>query len=410
MNDAHPLRETPLAALHEHCGARWMPFAGWRMSAQYAPGALAEHRHCRVAASLFDVSHMGQILLHGSEVPQALESLSPTSLLKLRPGRQTYSLLLNQDGGIVDDCMMARLKEDVWWLIVNASRTEEDWKLLQELEAGFDVRAERLAERALIALQGPQARQVLGRLTPEATDMYFNDLRELSIASVPCWVACSGYTGEDGFEISCASDQAEHLAKALLEHEEVEPAGLVARDSLRLEAGLCLYGADMDDSVSPVEAGLRWLISASRRSPQGSSFPGSQRVLTELASAPFRERIGLVSPDRTPVRSGALLWPATMPLERANQLLDDWQPSDTASIPQELPQDCLGIVTSGSFSPALSRPIAMALAKPQASWPATDCYAVVRGKQVRLQVQKMPVVPARQRRKPSVKPPPKAGS
>jgi aminomethyltransferase len=388
-----PLRETPLADLHRALGARMVPFAGHAMPVQYAggpvAGILAEHRHTREAAGLFDVAHMGQAVLAGPDAAAALEGLVPADLAELAPGRLRYTQLTDDAGGILDDLMVIRPTEgalsdwaeaagaaagdEALLLVVNAATKDADMAHIAGRLAG---RAHLLAldARALLALQGPAAAAVLGRLaTPAALDgLRFLDWRPLALDGIGAWVSRSGYTGEDGFEISLPAGEAEALARRLLAEPEVAMIGLGARDSLRLEAGLCLYGQDIDRTTSPVEAGLSWSIGRRRRREGG--FPGARRILAELADGPPRRRVGLLADGRQPVRAGA-------------DVTDD--AGRTA-----------GRVTSGGFSPTLERPVAMALVDSAHAAPGTALAAVARpGRSPQpATVAPLPFVPPRYRR------------
>jgi aminomethyltransferase len=279
------LRCTPLYDLHVALGARMVPFAGYAMPVQYHSGIIAEHLHTRAKAGLFDVSHMGQIRLHGDAAPDALEALVPGDLAALRPGQMRYTLLLNDAGGILDDLMVTRT-DDGLLLVVNAARKDADLAHLQEYLAGR-VAIEPRFDRALLALQGPTAAAVLSRLTTAGVErMPFMTGAELSVAGIRCFVTRSGYTGEDGFELSVAADEAVRLAELLLAEPEVAPSGLGARDTLRLEAGLCLYGHDIDETTTPVEAGLAWTLGKRRRAE--GNFPGAAIILKQLAAGPAR--------------------------------------------------------------------------------------------------------------------------
>lgn len=384
---------TPLYRLHAELGARLTDFHGWELPLSYPEGILAEHKGCRESAGLFDVSHMGQFLLRGPDAAAVLERVAPVNVqgaLGLKPGRQTYAVLTLQDGGILDDCMIARLPDGDFWMVVNAARADLDWAAVQEAASGLDLRVQRLADRALIALQGPGAAAVAAGLEPELASMYFNDVRQLRLAGCDCTVARSGYTGEDGFEISVPADGAEQLARALLDGGQVHPCGLGARDTLRLEAGLCLYGQDLDESTGPVEAGLAWTIAKARR-PGGAregGFPGAGEILRQLEQGAPRSRIGLVGQTRQPVRAGAQLW---MP----DDLPDGEVGDGSAAAPK-----ALGSVTSGTFSPSLQRPIAMAYIRGDAPAQGASLATLVRGRRLLLQAHLLPFVPARHRRKP----------
>jgi aminomethyltransferase len=364
--DADTLRTTPLHALHREEGARMVPFAGWEMPVQFE-GTLAEHLWTRAHAGLFDVSHMGQIRLPG-DAAVALERLVPQSLLGLAPGRQRYAFFTDEAGGVLDDLMVAA-RPDGLFVVVNAARAEAD---LAHLRTGLpELAALPLTDRALLALQGPEAEAALARLAPEAAGMRFMDHRELDSAHGALWVSRSGYTGEDGFEISLPAEAAEGFARALLAMEEVRPIGLGARDSLRLEAGLCLYGADIDETTSPVEAGLGWAIQKVRR-PGGAragGFPGAARILRELEEGPARRRVGLRPEGRAPMRAGVPLF----------------ETEDAA--------EALGHVTSGGFGPSLGAPIAMGYVPAALAEPGTRLFGEVRGRRLPATVTALPFHP-----------------
>ncbi len=319
-------KSVPLDALHRALGARMVPFAGYTMPLQYGEGIIAEHRQCRERAALFDVSHMGQAVLRGAAAAAAFERLVPSEIAALPAGRQRYTVLLNEAGGIRDDLMVARLDADRLFLVVNASRKDGDFVLLADKANPWAL--EVLHDRALLALQGPLAAAALARLAPEAAALPFMGMAEIAVAGTPAMVTRSGYTGEDGFEISVAADQAETLARKLLEQPGVGPAGLGARDSLRLEAGLCLFGNDIDELTTPVEAGLAWVIGKRRR--ERWDFPGAAAIRDQLQHGTHRHRVGISLEGRAPARAGAEIVAA----------------DGTAA----------GTVTSGGFSPTLERP------------------------------------------------------
>jgi len=365
------LRTTPLHALHLELGARMVPFAGYSMPVQYPAGLLAEHKHTRSAVGLFDVSHMGQLRLVGADAAAAFESLMPVDVIDLPVGRQRYGLLLNEAGGIIDDLMFVRRESDIF-VIVNGACKEGDIAHIQT-RIGQRCAVQPLPEQALLALQGPQAAAALARLAPEVQKLVFMTGMDVHIAGCDCFVTRSGYTGEDGFEISLPAAQAETLARALLAQPEVQPIGLGARNSLRLEAGLCLYGNDIDTHTTPVEAGLQWAIQKVRRTggARAGSFPGAERVLAQLdGRVPLtRQRVGLVATERVPVREHA-------PLENMDG-------------------QTIGEVTSGLLSPTLNQPIAMGYVQPDYAALDTKVFAMVRGKPVPMRVSAMPFVPTR---------------
>jgi aminomethyltransferase len=376
---ASVLKHTPLYALHLDMGARMAPFAGYNMPIQYAPGVLKEHLHTRVAAGLFDVSHMGQIELRPrsgrmADAAQALERLVPVDVLGLRPGRQRYAFFTNGSGGIIDDLMIGQCGDHLA-LIVNASRKDVDQPHLRD--ALLDVCAvDVLENRALLALQGPAAEAVLARLAPSCASMRFMDIRPVLIAGANCLVSRSGYTGEDGFEISVPARDAEKLARTLLQNAAVTLIGLGARDSLRTEAGLCLYGSDIDESTTPVEAALEWAIQKIRRrsGARAGNFPGADVVLEQLERGAPRCRVGLKPRERTPVRAGVLLY-------------------TDASASQSV-----GTVTSGTFGPSAAGPVAMGYVPSVMSAPNTLLFADVRGNRLPVEVTELPFVPHRYKR------------
>ena len=368
------LLTTPLHALHLELGARMVPFAGYAMPVQYAAGLLHEHRHTRQAAGLFDVSHMGQITLRGAEAAAALESLIPMDVLGLGLHRQRYGLLLADDGGILDDLMFVRRDDDLY-LVVNGACKHAD---LAHLQARIGARCSVTAqfERALLALQGPLAAQALQRLLPGVERLVFMSGMPAAWQGAELYVTRSGYTGEDGFEISLPAEAAEAFARALLAQPEVLPAGLGARNSLRLEAGLCLYGQDIDRTTTPVEAGLAWAIQKVRRSggERAGGFAGAERVLAQLdgRAEVARRRVGLKALQRIPVREPA-------PLQT----------------PDGTP---VGRVTSGLLSPTLDAPIAMGNVASAHAAVGTPLHAIVRDKAVPMEVVPMPFVAPRYHR------------
>jgi aminomethyltransferase len=362
---ADSLLETPLAALHRELGGRMVPFAGYEMPVQYPAGILTEHLHCRAAASLFDVSHMGQAELVGDGAAAALERVTPADVQILKPGRQKYGLLTTAEGGILDDFMVANLGDRLF-LVVNASRKHVDLPYIETaLPAGVTLRA--LTDRALIALQGPRAVAAVATLAPGIAELGFMGIGAFTIAGAAVLVSRSGYTGEDGVEISVAAEQAESLARALLALPGVMPAGLGARDSLRLEAGLCLYGNDIDETTSPVEAALTWTIGKRRR--MAGDFPGAARVAQDLADGTKRLRVGLKPEGRQPARGHT-------PIHA---------PGGAA----------IGEITSGGFGPSLNGPMAMGYVAREHAADGTALDLMVRGKAVPARVAPMPFVPHR---------------
>src|SRR5438445_2441936 len=308
-----PLKRTPLHALHVARGGKMVPFAGYDMPVQYAAGVLREHLHTRSSTGLFDVSHMGQIALHPKsgkveDAALALERLVPQDVLGVAPGRQRYAQFTNDQGGILDDLMVANFGSHLFLVVNAACKAEDEAHLRASLSDACVI--EPLADRALIALQGPKAESVLAKLCADAPAMRFMDAGPRRVAGIDCFVSRSGYTGEDGFEISVPAEQAEILARALLEHSDVLPIGLRARDSLRLEAGLCLYGHDIDITTTPVEGALEWSIQKSRRAggARAGGFPGADHILPQLEKGAPRRRVGLRPEGRAPVREGAPLF------------------------------------------------------------------------------------------------------
>ncbi len=367
-----PLLVTPLHAAHVAAGAKMVPFAGYDMPVQYPLGVLGEHNWTRQNAGLFDVSHMGQAYVKGPDhatTARALEALMPADILNLKPGQQRYSQLLAEDGGIIDDLMVTRqadpAEDGTLILVVNAACKEGDYAhIAARLPAG--VTLVRRDERALLALQGPKAAAVLERLAPGAAAMGFMAAGPMTVAGLDAFVSRSGYTGEDGYEISVEAKDAEALSAALLAEPEVKWIGLGARDSLRLEAGLCLYGHDIDLTTSPIEGGLNWSIQKRRRLEGG--FPGAARIQKELAEGPARIRVGLIPEGRAPAREGA-------------EIVD---PATGATI---------GKVTSGGFGPTLGGPLAMGYVPAGLAKPGTPLELVVRGRALPAKVAAMPFVP-----------------
>jgi glycine cleavage system T protein (aminomethyltransferase) len=370
----HQLKRTPLHALHVASGGKMVPFAGYDMPVQYATGVLREHLHTRNSAGLFDVSHMGQIVLRPKsgrveDAASALERLVPQDILGVMPGRQRYAQFTNDAGGILDDLMVANFGSTLF-LVVNAACKAEDEA---HLRAGLsDVcLVEPLVDRALIALQGPKAESVLARFCDDAASMRFMDAGPRRIDGIDCFVSRSGYTGEDGFEISVPAEHAERLARTLLADSDVLPIGLGARDSLRLEAGLCLYGHDIDTTTTPVEAALEWSIQKSRRNAgaRAGGFPGANKILSQLETGAPRRRVGLRPEGRAPVREGAALF------------------SDAAS---SVP---IGAVTSGGFGPSLNAPVAMGTLSSAQAAAGALVFAELRGQRLPLRIAPMPFVP-----------------
>lgn len=368
------LKITPLHALHVKRGGKMVPFAGYDMPVQYAAGVLKEHLHTRQNAGLFDVSHMGQIRLRAKsgrveDAALALERIVPQDIVAVAPGRQRYAQFTNEDGGILDDLMVANFGDHLF-LVVNAACKADDEAHLRAKLSG-DCIVEPLPDRALIALQGPKAESALAKLGADVSAMKFMDTGPRRIGAFDCFVSRSGYTGEDGFEISVPAEQAEALASALLDNPDVLPIGLGARDSLRLEAGLCLYGHDIDTATTPVDAALEWSVQKSRRNggARAGGFPGADKILSQFDKGAPRRRVGLKAEGRAPVREGAMLF------------------ADAAS------SESIGKVTSGGFGPSLNAPVAMGYLPSSLSAVGTTVFAEVRGQRLPLQVAAMPFVP-----------------
>ena len=365
------LLKTPLHALHLELGARMVPFAGYDMPVQYPLGVMKEHLHTREQAGLFDVSHMGQIRLTGANAAKALETLVPVDIIDLPVGMQRYAMFTNEQGGILDDLMVANLGNDELFLVVNAACKDQDLAHLRQPIGDQGTIEPLFEERALLALQGPAAVKVLARLAPQVSKMTFMQFATLRLLGVDCYVSRSGYTGEDGFEISVPAANAESLARSLLAETEVQAIGLGARDSLRLEAGLCLYGHDMNADTTPIEASLLWAISKARRADgaRAGGFPGADRIFTQQQAGVSRKRVGLLPQERTPVREGA-------------EIVDEHG-------------TVIGSVCSGGFGPTLGGPLAMGYLDSAFVTLDTEVSALVRGKKVPLRVSKMPFVPQR---------------
>lgn len=370
------LRTTPLTEAHVALGAKMVEFAGYSMPVQYPEGVLKEHLWCREHAGVFDVSHMGQARLRGVSPLSAFEEVTPSDFIGLKAGKQRYSVLLNRQGGIIDDLMAARpvapdgSGDDGLFVVVNGACKDNDFRVIDD-ELAPQVTIERLEDRALIALQGPKAQDVLKRHLPEAAAMVFMDARLLHGFGVDLIVSRSGYTGEDGYEISVPAHAAVSVWNQLLADEHVKPIGLGARDSLRLEAGLPLYGHDLDETVSPIEGDLAFAVSRKRRDAR--DFPGAARIARELADGPARIRVGLKVTEGAPAREGAEI-------------------ADAAG-------NVIGKVTSGGFSPVLRQGIALGFVPPSHSEPGTQLAVIVRGKPQKAEVVKTPFVPHRYIRK-----------
>lgn len=368
------LQRTPLHDLHVSLGAKMVPFAGYEMPVQYPAGVLKEHLHTRQKVGLFDVSHMGQIALHSKaggigEIALALEMVVPQDFVTLSVGRQRYAQFTNESGGILDDLMVANFGDHLFVVVNAACKTADESHLRAHLSDSCLI--ESLSDRALLALQGPKAEAVMAKLCPESATMRFMDATPRKVANFDCFVSRSGYTGEDGFEISVLADQAEQLAKIILQDPDVLPVGLGARDSLRLEAGLCLYGHDIDETTTPVEAALEWSIQKSRRAggARAGGFLGAEKILDQFANGAGRRRIGLRPEGRAPIREGAPLFVS------------------------QSSADQIGSVTSGSFGPSINAPMAMGYVRTSLVSNGSQIFGEVRGQRVPLKVAAMPFVP-----------------
>lgn len=367
---SNSLLTTPLHAVHVELDAKMVPFAGYDMPVQYPLGVKKEHLHTRQAAGLFDVSHMGQLRLHGVDAAAALERLVPVDVIDLPVGKQRYAIFTNPQGGILDDLMVANLGDHLFLVVNAACKAQDIAHLTAHLPAGVEL--EVLEDRALLALQGPKAAMILAQWQPAVEQMRFMDIQNLSINGIECIVSRSGYTGEDGFEISVPADQAVVFAQALAEHPDVEWIGLGARDSLRLECGLCLYGHDLDETTTPVEASLLWAIQPVRRigGERAGGFPGAEIILKQIESKQVaRKRIGLVGQTKAPVREGTELFDA-----EGNKV---------------------GIVTSGTVGPTAEQPISMGYVRADLAVIGHELFAEVRGKMLPMTIEKMPFVPQR---------------
>lgn len=372
--DESPLLRTPLHALHVARGGKLVPFAGYEMPVQYAAGVLREHLHTRTSAGLFDVSHMGQIALRPKsgdvkDAALALERLVPQDIVAIALGRQRYAQFTNADGGILDDLMVANFGDHLFLVVNAACKAADEAHLRTNLSDTCVI--DSLADRALVALQGPKAESALAKLCADVTSMRFMDAGPRNVDGIAAFVSRSGYTGEDGFEISVPADQAEALVTRLLENSDVLPIGLGARDSLRLEAGLCLYGHDIDTTTTPVEGALEWSVQKSRRAggARAGGFPGADKILAQFASGATRRRVGLLPEGRAPVREGALLF------------------ADAAA------SEPVGKVTSGGFGPTLNAPVAMGYLPTALAANGTQIFAEVRGQRLPLKVAPTPFVP-----------------
>ncbi|WP_315831611.1 glycine cleavage system aminomethyltransferase GcvT [Bradyrhizobium prioriisuperbiae] len=369
----HPLKRTPLYALHLARGGKMVPFAGYDMPVQYAPGVLKEHLHTRAAAGLFDVSHMGQLRLRPKsgkleDAARALERLVPQDIVGIALHRQRYAQFTNERGGVLDDLMVANFGDHLFLVVNAACKDDDEAHLRAHLSDTCEI--ESLPDRALIALQGPKAADVLAPLSPATAALRFMNAGPQQVMGIACYVSRSGYTGEDGFEISVPADKAEALATALLDHNDVLPIGLGARDSLRLEAGLCLYGHELDVATTPVEAALEWSIQKARRTggARAGGFPGADVILKQLAHGAPRRRVGLLADGRAPVREGAQLF-----------------------VEQDDPA-AAGYVSSGGFGPSKIAPVAMGYLPAAFATEGTTVFADVRGQRLPMRVAPMPFI------------------
>ncbi len=364
------LNKTALFDLHVELGAKMVPFAGYEMPVQYPLGVKKEHLHTRQQAGLFDVSHMGQVKLSGANAAAALETLVPVDIIDLPVGKQRYALFTNTDGGIMDDLMVANYGDWIY-VVVNAACKEQDIAHMRA-NLGEGVTLEVLDDRELIAIQGPAAAAALARIQPDVASMVFMDSREMSIDGVDCIISRSGYTGEDGYEISIPSAETERLTRLFLAQPEIEAIGLGARDSLRLESGLCLYGHDLDNATTPLEGSLIWAISPCRRAggERAGGFPGADKILDQISNKNWtRKRVGLLGEGRAPIREGAELFDAN--------------------------DNKIGIVTSGTYGPTIEAPVAMGYVETAFSALDTQVFAEVRGKKLPMTVSRMPFIEQR---------------
>ena len=369
MSDTADLLQTPLYDLHVSLGAKMVPFAGYAMPVQYPSGVKGEHLHTRDKAGLFDVSHMGQVLVTGANATAELEKIIPVDLQALPVGQQSYGLFTSEQGGILDDLMIARWADDLFFLVVNAACKHQDIAHLQRHLTTSQVTY--LDDLALLALQGPEAAAVMATISEPACKLTFMQSARMTINGIECYISRSGYTGEDGFEISVANKDAEQFAQTLLNHPAVEAIGLGARDSLRLESGLCLYGQDMDATINPVDASLMWSISKTRRAKgdRPGGFLGAEAIVAAQVEGAKRKRVGIEILAKTPVRHGA-------------ELIDG-------------EGHVIGEITSGGFSPSLNKPIAMGYIDTNFAKVGTEIAARVRNKAVPVAVAKTPFVPQR---------------
>jgi len=369
-------RKTPLFHLHQELGGKIVPFAGYGLPLHYSAGIMAEHRHCRDAAGLFDVSHMGQAYVHsrtGRDPATALERIMPGALASLQPGQMRYTLLLDEAGGIMDDLMVTRTHDPSGslYIVVNAACKDADYDRL-EAALGGDIALEPLEDNALLALQGPKAVAALAAIASEVEDLYFMEATSITLEGVVCWVSRSGYTGEDGVEISVPAGAAEALARRLLRSDTVQPVGLGARDSLRLEAGLCLSGQDFDTRHTPLQAGLGFAVPKSRLN--AADFAGAARLTAEIADGPAVRLVGLRPEGRAPVRTGAAI--------------------------EDMDGAVIGTVTSGGFGPTVGAPVALGYVGAAFAEPGTAVMLILRGRKIPAVVSPTPFVPQRYKRRP----------
>ncbi|WP_170444178.1 glycine cleavage system aminomethyltransferase GcvT [Ruegeria arenilitoris] len=355
------MKRTPLYDLHVELGGKLVDFAGWEMPVQYPLGIMGEHKQCREKAALFDVSHMGQVILRGENMGEKLEALCPQAFATLPEGKARYGFFTNADGGIMDDLIVSNAG-DHFFVVVNAALRDQD---IPHMRAHLDgVEVTEIFDRALVAVQGPKAEDVVGALCPAARDLKFMETTVARINGVECRISRLGYTGEDGYEISIPEDKAIEVTRALLAHEDCEPAGLGARDSLRLEAGLCLYGNDIDQSTSPIEANLAWAIQKRRKEEGG--FPGADRIQRELAEGPARKLVGIKPDGRAPARQGVEV--------------------------QDLQGNTIGQITSGGFGPTVGGPVAMGYVAAGHTEPGEQVNLIIRGKAQPAQIVALPFV------------------
>ncbi|MCP4075795.1 MAG: glycine cleavage system aminomethyltransferase GcvT [Gammaproteobacteria bacterium] len=367
MSDTNEqIQQTALHDLHVELGAKMVPFAGYSMPVQYPMGLAKEHLHTRAQAGLFDVSHMGQVKLTGEKAAEALETLVPVDIAGLQPMKQRYALFTNDQGGVMDDLMVTNAGDHLF-VVVNAACKDQDINHMRE-HIGNDCEIKVMEDYALLALQGPMAGAVMNRLSAGTDELVFMTAANIEIDGMDCFVTRSGYSGEDGFEISVHNNDAQQLARTLLAQPEVEAIGLGARDSLRLECGLCLYGHDLDTETTPVESSLLWALTKSRRADgaRPGGYPGADIIMGQMANGVEKKRVGIQAEGRMPVRDGAVLVDAD-----GNEI---------------------GVVTSGGFGPTVNGPIAMGYVKTQFATPDTELFAIVRDKQVSVKVVKLPFV------------------